>query len=72
MEPTPFDQALIPPLSSSLTHFEPVTPEQLADVVSEMKCSSYKLDIPSPRLFKIVCMTIGFSVTAIINSSLAS
>lgn len=72
IEPTPFDQPLIPTLSSSLTHFEPVTSDQLAEVVSKRKCSSYKLDILSPCLFKEVFMTISYSVTAIMNSSLAS
>ena len=56
---------------SCLSNFKPVSPTQLADIVSTMKCSGSKLDIIPARLFKDVFPTISHMVTAIINSSLA-
>lgn len=70
--PVPFDQPQTTPVTSSLTNFELVTSEQIADIVAKLKCSSYKLDSLPTRLFKEVFMTLNASVTAIVNSSLAS
>lgn len=59
--------AIIPPqvhqplmfrLSSSLNHFEPVSPVQVSDIALKMKCAICKLDVLSLCLFKHVFTTI--------------